>query len=662
MSAIKTRRFWQGMRPDEIIWTVRTGEWILAGVLVLVLRVTFRSDVWILIGSYAILSALFVWKKPARYLEIFNKAMILLDILLISGLVGITGQINSQAFMLYGIEMVFVATYGRSYWAPGAVAAILVSYGVSTGGWQDPQFWWREVVFIFLGLSVNWLGMAMREAMRNSTKNQIRLDQLAALRAVQESLVSLMDLQSAVTIIIQAGMDLLNADVGYAARMTPAGTLQMLAQVGTTETAEWDPGDSYEATVMTHRKIEFWDGARLREPLKVSHGLHLNGLQELALAPLSDGAGTIGALAFMRQRNGKPLHEQTVALEGLADMVVSQVRFATAQSEASKRGGLLAVLERVGRIVNRNLEMNSLLRSLHHAIADELEIDSFFVALALSDDMSRVQMQYLYDEGKEYPPNGLDIPQGSPTQRILQGESALLFNGEMGPSQLMGTYRMPRSAIFAPLLFEDCTLGVLSVQSYRVEYDTDHMEFVSSIAAQAAIAIRNAQLYEQTESVASTDYLTGLGNSRKFWPKLHSAIDYAHLMASPLALLLIDSDSLKLINDHYGHMAGDAHLQTLADVIRNSVRDEDTACRYAGDEFVIILPNTRLKEALAVGERIRRSMDGKFAWNKDSIIGATISVGAAEFQSLMSSEELFTAADRAMYEAKQSGKNRVVAI
>ena len=108
-------------------------------------------------------------------------------------------------------------------------------------------------------------------------------------------------------------------------------------------------------------------------------------------------------------------------------------------------------------------------------------------------------------------------------------------------------------------------------------------------------------------------------------------------------------------------MAGDAHLQRLAQAITQSVRDGDTACRYAGDEFVIILPASHIDDALAIGERIRGAMDQTFSWEGNLTVMTTISVGAAEYMPGMTPDELFAQADHAMYEAKQLGKNRVIA-
>lgn len=590
----------------------------------------------------------------------FNMGLVAVDIIVISTAVSLSGGLASPGFLLYGIDVLFLVTYASWRWVTLGTAAIVAGYGLASQGWASVQFWWHAFFLAFIVVVAQSLASSAMKAARSASASKVKVEQLAALKSLQGSLVELSDLRSMVTTILQTGTQLLQTQAGYAARWTSAGTLQMMAQTGLEDEAEWDPRDSYEAEALTRTEITYWKNISSHDPVKIDHGLRARHYHELALVPLKDGVTVIGVLAFAGQRRIVPLVDQQVVLEGLADMVVSQNRFAQAQSEARKRGRLLAILERVGRIVNRNLEMNNLLRSLHQAVAEELETDSFLVALTLPDDPDRILMQYLFDEGHEYTPEVMDITPGGPTERVLATQEALLLSGSMGPSQLLGSYRVPRSAIFAPLEFEGAMVGVISTQSYRIDYDRDHVEFISSIASQAAIAIQNAQLYQRTESVALTDHLTGLGNSRRFAMALRSAIDYSRTADMSLSLLLIDSDSLKQINDKYGHIAGDTHLQVLSNVIRRNVRDQDTACRYAGDEFVIILPNTQVGEAMTVGERIRREMDGKFAW-KDSMIGATISVGAAQLQPTMTQEELFAAADHAMYEAKQNGKNRVVA-
>ncbi len=643
---------------NDVIWAIRTLEWTIGAIFAVF--IPFRWIIWAVAALYWSIS-LWIKKHPnppyAQRLLRLNQTMILVDIVLLSLVVSVTGELHSQVFILYSVELLFLAIYSSIFWSLWGIAAIWVSYGLACGDWMNPELWWREFILGFIGVSATLLGVSLRHTIRKFQQNSLHLEQVMALKTLQESVLKLSSLSDSIAAILQTGIRLLDTDGGYVCQQTPTGR-HVISQIGFDVSKERSFWERYESLTLDRGVITYYPHLENHAHRQTSFGLPDPKTRELILIPLRDQEAIIGIMGFTRSQKKPPLSDRRVILEGLAEMVVNQIRFEKAQISALKRGRLLAVLERVGRIVNCNLEMSTLLRSLHQASAEELEIDSFFVALSVPDDPSKILMQYLFDDGKEYAPEIMDVGAGAPTEHVLTTQEPLLLNGSMDSSQPTGSFRIPKSAIIVPLIREGQVIGAMSVQSYRISYDEDHMEFVLSVASQAAIAIKNAQLYQQTESIALTDYLTHLGNSRQFSVMLQEAVDYASSTGSSLSLLLIDSDSLKKINDHYGHIAGDAHLQFVANVIRRNVRSMDTACRYAGDEFVVILPGAHLDEAVTVGERIRREMDGKFAWN-DSMIGTTVSVGAAEFFVPMTTEELFTAADRAMYSAKRGGKNRV---
>ena len=656
------REIWHRYEVNDVIWATRTLEWTLAGIIAV--AVPFHWVVWIIVALYWATSLAIRRKRGQPHdsrLAWFNKIMIPMDILLLSLGVHATGGLHSQAFVLYAVELVFMSIYSSVFWSLWGIIGIWLAYGLASGSFVNPELWWRELALGFLGMAATLLGLSLRQTIQKLYHSSLHIEQIGALKALQESVVKLSSLPDVVDTILQTGLQLLDTEAGYACQYTSTGTLKLIAQVGLDVEEEWDAQNSYESEALASLSRTYYGDLRTHDQVILDHSIVARGFQELALIPLKDGDEIIGILGFAGVKKKIPLGNHSIILEGLADMVVNQIRFESAQANSQKRGRLLAILERVGRIVNSNLDMTTLLQSLHRAVAQELETDSFFVALGLPDNPGHVFMQYLFDEGKEYPPEVTEIGPETRTKYVLLHNEPLLLRHNLDKSKLTGSFRVPRSAIFAPLVFEDRVIGVMSVQSYRIDYDDDHLEFVLSVSSQAAIAIQNAQLYQKTESIALTDYLTDLGNSRHFSSILRDAVNCAVSTGSPLSLILLDSDSLKQINDRYGHIAGDTHLQILANVIRRSIRDSDTACRYAGDEFVIILPETHLADAMAVGERIRQEMDGKFAW-KDSMIGATISVGAAEFHLSMSAEDLFAAADRAMYEAKRQGKNRVTAV
>ncbi len=171
-----------------------------------------------------------------------------------------------------------------------------------------------------------------------------------------------------------------------------------------------------------------------------------------------------------------------------------------------------------------------------------------------------------------------------------------------------------------------------------------------------ALAAANARL----ETLASTDPLTGLLNHRAFYARLDEEIARADRSGRPLALLLVDLDDFRAINNTHGHQAGDRALVAIAAALRGSLRAGDSAGRYGGDEFVALLPEADLGEALAVAERARAAITAIALAAGDATIHATTSLGVAALpRHARDRDALIAAADQAAYAAKDAGKNCV---
>jgi len=168
----------------------------------------------------------------------------------------------------------------------------------------------------------------------------------------------------------------------------------------------------------------------------------------------------------------------------------------------------------------------------------------------------------------------------------------------------------------------------------------------------------------QTVEMAITDPLTGLHNRRYLDSHLQSLFDRAEARRRPLSVMIVDIDRFKSINDTYGHDGGDAVLRAVAARLRRSLRGIDLVCRYGGEEFVVVMPETELSIAERVGERIRQQIaEGAFLLGDSAgAISVTVSIGvAALLQPQDTVEALMKRADMALYEAKSGGRNRVVA-
>lgn len=171
------------------------------------------------------------------------------------------------------------------------------------------------------------------------------------------------------------------------------------------------------------------------------------------------------------------------------------------------------------------------------------------------------------------------------------------------------------------------------------------------------------RMMEKLQRLAITDGLTKLHNSRSFYSQLEVEVDRFNRYKHPLALLLLDIDNFKICNDSFGHLEGDKILVRISQVIKSCLRKLDTAYRYGGEEFTVILPETSCEEAMLVAERIRNVVQSEvFLPETDQKISITISIGATQYAE---NEELSTfiqRADKAMFISKQNGRNQVTAL
>jgi diguanylate cyclase (GGDEF)-like protein len=158
-----------------------------------------------------------------------------------------------------------------------------------------------------------------------------------------------------------------------------------------------------------------------------------------------------------------------------------------------------------------------------------------------------------------------------------------------------------------------------------------------------------------------TDMLTGLYNYRQLQQVLALELERTRRTRTPTALLMIDVDHFKQVNDRWGHEVGNQALRHIAGCIRRAIRRLDIPCRYGGEEFAVVLPATPLAEAVSVAERIRAAIEDATLQHEQGELPLTASIGVGVFRSGMSSsaESLLQLADRYLYQAKAAGRNRI---
>ena len=217
-----------------------------------------------------------------------------------------------------------------------------------------------------------------------------------------------------------------------------------------------------------------------------------------------------------------------------------------------------------------------------------------------------------------------------------------------------------RGVLVSPLLREDGAFGAISLYSQsRTSYTTEHVRLLESVCQHASSALNNALTYERTRESALIDPLTELPNARGFYMMLEQRIAECQRMnREPLSLVCMDIDDFKVVNDQYGHSIGDRLLASVAGVVRRELRQMDILTRYAGDEFVAIMPMASGKMAVSISERMRNAVEEQlFSVRTGTMVGLGVSLGVACFpDDGETSEELLTAAARRMQQDKNSRK------
>ncbi len=221
------------------------------------------------------------------------------------------------------------------------------------------------------------------------------------------------------------------------------------------------------------------------------------------------------------------------------------------------------------------------------------------------------------------------------------------------------------SLLVVPLVHGGAVLGVLNFQRPQVaDFSGDEIEFFTAVASQAAMAVKNARLHEQTVALSVTDPLTQVPNRRFLFGQLESEVARAQRFGTPVSLIMIDIDHFKKLNDRAGHPAGDEVLRQVAALLGRSVRRVDTLARYGGEEFAVLLPQVPRTEALDVAEKLRAIVAGTPMPNgaEQPLGKITISVGVATLpDDAKDQETLVDRADAALYASKRGGRDRASA-
>ena len=246
----------------------------------------------------------------------------------------------------------------------------------------------------------------------------------------------------------------------------------------------------------------------------------------------------------------------------------------------------------------------------------------------------------------------------------VAANNRMLCNVHPGPDAMLLPEKFRKhyhNSILAPLVHEDRPLGTIGLYwSGNERYSNDHVRLMEIVANRSSIALYNAIRFEETQEDAFTDRLTGLANSRFLYIFFEQTLSEAKRYDEPLTVIEMDLDDFKSVNDRFGHHAGDRFLKEVGRILKAQMRDSDVLVRYAGDEFIAVLPKTTMEQAVQFSHRLQEvveSSDIDVGIGKMLSVGISLGLGAFPADGV-DLESLLMAADRNMYDQKSRRKMR----
>ncbi len=243
--------------------------------------------------------------------------------------------------------------------------------------------------------------------------------------------------------------------------------------------------------------------------------------------------------------------------------------------------------------------------------------------------------------------------------RSLSESKTLIENDIATVPDYVAIYSETGSRMCIPLISFGQTLGVLVLDSDRTgSFSVSEMQSLESVADICATAVQNAHYVERVKQLAYLDGLTGIFNRRCFELRIEEELERARRFDSGMAVIMVDIDQFKRLNDEFGHLLGDEVLRQVSSIFSQQLRKIDVVCRYGGEEFAILLSQTTHQHALGVAEKLRRIID---TWQFPGVPrSVTISAGVATCpEHGTTRDDLVKAADAGLYAAKQAGRNCV---
>lgn len=327
-------------------------------------------------------------------------------------------------------------------------------------------------------------------------------------------------------------------------------------------------------------------------------------------------------------------------------------------SMEERKAAQLEAINLIARQTTAVLEIDELMEKVCTLVLKAFPVDH--AVILLLEDGYLVFRSHL---GKFSPKfaDGQKIPSNEGLcARAIETGKPVLENDVLDVSGYLPGFAETRSEVCIPLISFGETMGVLSLESAKVNaFDVTDLPSLESVADICANAIQNARYFEKIRHMAYVDGLTGLFNRRYFEKTIELEIERSKRYQGAMSVIMFDIDQFKRLNDEFGHLVGDDVLRQVSTLFVQNLRKVDIACRFGGEEFAVIVPETTGDHAFSVADKLRRVIA------QTAFLGVprpvTVTAGVASFPANGTTrDELVRAADEALYAGKQAGRNMVV--
>jgi len=383
---------------------------------------------------------------------------------------------------------------------------------------------------------------------------------------------------------------------------------------------------------------------------------------ELFMPVVSRGK-LVSILILSKKQSGRYLLEDISLLEDITSRVAVSIERGYLHEEVRQRQEELSVLDHLAAILTSSLDIREIYDNFVKELGKVIDVDLAMLALVEGEELNLLAIS---SEGSSAWQTGDKLPlKGTATEWVVTHKTPLIEPNLTEESRFWtGKHHLKQgiqSMVFLPLIVNDKAIGSLSLGSRHPNaYSQSQVQLLSQLASRIATPIENARLYAEAEQRARIDQLTGLWNRRHLEERIQVEIGRHSRYGGTFSVIILDLDFFKAFNDSYGHLAGDRLLKQLGTIMKDAIRTTDEAFRYGGDEFAILLPQTTLRDAYEVAERVRDRITSEI---KVDDVSVTASFGLASWPvDGVRINEVISAADIALYYAKQSGGNQSHAI